>query len=92
MLNNSEGAIFRNLNGLQQSPAHLPLVAGSHHTSAEGICQQFGITYRRVMSDAYLQEGITWLGTVESQCPVVLEVVTSAAEDAAACNIKCLND
>ena len=81
LLNNYEGGIFRNLKGLEQSPARNTLVAGSHEVSAEGICQQFGLTYRRVTTDQELQEGIEWLGNVESQRPVVLEVITDAQED-----------
>lgn len=81
LLNNYEGGIFRNLKGLEQSPARNTLVAGSHEVSAEGICQQFGLTYRRVTTDQELKEGIEWLGNVESQRPVVLEVITDAQED-----------
>ena len=81
LLNNYEGGIFRNLKGLEQSPSRNTLVAGSHRVSAEGICQQFGLTYRRVTTDQELQEGMEWLGNVESQRPVVLEVITDAQED-----------
>ena len=81
LLNNYEGGIFRNLKGLEQSPARNTLVAGSHRVSAEGICRQFGLTYRRVTTDQELPEGIEWLGKVESQRPVVLEVITDAQED-----------
>lgn len=81
LLNNQEGGIFLNLKGLEQSPARDTLVAGSHRVSAEGICRQFGLTYRRVTTDQELPEGIEWLGNVESQRPVVLEVITDAQED-----------
>ena len=81
LLNNYEGGIFRNLKGLEQSPSRNTLVAGSHRVSAEGICQQFGLTYHRVTTDQELQEGMEWLGNVESQRPVVLEVITDAQED-----------
>ena len=81
LLNNQEGGIFLNLKGLEQSPARDTLVAGSHRVSAEGICRQFGLTYRRVTTDQELPEGIEWLGNVESQRPVVLEVITNAQED-----------
>lgn len=81
LLNNSEGVIFRNLKGLEQSAARSTLIAASHTVSAEGICHQFGLTYRKVSSEQDLQDGIRWLGSVESNRPVVLEVATRAEED-----------
>ena len=81
LLNNYEGGIFRNLKGLEQSPSRNTLVAGSHRVSAEGICQQFGLKYSRVPTAQQLPERLESLGHVESQRPVVLEVITDAQED-----------
>ena len=74
LLNNGGGSIFKTLKGLDASPARDVLVAAQHAYSAEGICRQFGLTYRMVDSIATLADGIQWLGTVESKKPVVLEV------------------
>lgn len=81
LLNNYEGAIFRNLKGLENSPARDQIIAAGHSLSAEGICQQFGVTYKKATDEDSLTEGIAWLGSVESQRPVLLEVITSAEED-----------
>ena len=81
LLNNNEGAIFRNLKGLEASPARDTMIAASHNLSAEGICQQFSITYKKVTDDTELQNGIKWLRSVQSERPVVLEVITDPAED-----------
>lgn len=81
LLNNNEGGIFRNLKGLEQSPALETIIAAHHKVSAEGICQQFGLSYKKVTSDLTLNEGIMWLGSSESLRPVVLEVITDAKED-----------
>ena len=81
LLNNNEGTIFRNLKGLEASPVRDTMIAASHNLSAEGICMQFSLTYKKVTSDAELQNAIDWLGSVESNRPVVLEVITKAEED-----------
>ena len=74
LLNNGGGSIFRTLKGLDASPARDVLVAAQHGFSAEGVCRQFGLTYRMVDSTDTLADGIQWLGSVESKRPVVLEV------------------
>ena len=82
LLNNQSGAIFRTLEGLEASPACGLMVSGEHSLNAEGICRQFRLTYRCVASLGELAEGMAWLENIGSERPVVLEVVTSAAEDA----------
>ena len=75
LLNNGHGAIFDHLQGLGQSAAHPALVAGAHHTTAEGICQQCGVS-RQVATDLeQLQKGILWLADAETRGPRLLEVM-----------------
>ena len=82
LLNNGKGGIFNILPGLEQSPARDHLVAAAHHTSAEGICMQNGVVYRRAEHTVAMQEGINWLMKTDSEHPLLLEVVTDAAIDA----------
>lgn len=81
LLNNGGGAIFRSLKGLEDSPARDAMVSASHSTSAEGICRQFSILYNKVEDEVSLESGIEWLGTIENNRPVLLEVVTDGAQD-----------
>ena len=75
LLNNGHGAIFDHLPGLSQSAAHPTLVAGAHHTTAEGICRQCSVI-RQVATDMdQLQEGILWLADAEAKGPRLLEVL-----------------
>ena len=81
LLNNGCGGIFNSLPGLEQSPARDRLVAASHHTSAEGICQQNDLVYLKAENIEQMQQGIDTLLYIESQRPILLEVATDAAED-----------
>ena len=81
LLNNGRGGIFNSLSGLEQSPARDRLVAASHHTSAEGICQQNDVVYLKAENIEQMQQGIDTLLYIESQRPILLEVATDAAED-----------
>ncbi|MBQ0115216.1 MAG: 2-succinyl-5-enolpyruvyl-6-hydroxy-3-cyclohexene-1-carboxylic-acid synthase [Bacteroidales bacterium] len=81
LLNNHCGAIFGTLPGLEASPVRDTMVAGGHNLSAEGICRQYGITYRRVDNADFLADAVNWLGTAVSDRPVLLEVVTDAKAD-----------
>jgi 2-succinyl-5-enolpyruvyl-6-hydroxy-3-cyclohexene-1-carboxylate synthase len=69
------------LKGLEQSPARDEYVAASHHTSAQGICQQNNVTYLRATNMEEMQQGIDTLLYIESDRPVLLEVFTDASED-----------
>jgi 2-succinyl-5-enolpyruvyl-6-hydroxy-3-cyclohexene-1-carboxylate synthase len=56
-------------------------VAAAHHTSAEGICQQNDVIYRKAENAEEMQQGISWLVQTESARPLLLEVFTDATED-----------
>ena len=81
LLNNGRGGIFNLLRGLEQSPARDLYVAAEHQTSAEGICRQNGVAYRKAEDKEQLQHGIDWLLMADSDCPMVLEVFTDPAID-----------
>jgi len=74
LLNNGKGIIFDKLPGLEQSPARDRFVAAQHQTSAEGICQQNHVTYRSASNMEDMKQGINWLLSADSQCPMLLEV------------------
>ena len=81
LLNNGKGGIFNMLPGLEQSPARDRLVAAAHVTSAEGACLQNSIVYLKAETMQQMQQGIDTLIQMESDRPVLLEVLTSAEED-----------
>ena len=60
LLNNGGGGIFERFEGLKESPAR-DCVMARHITSAEGICQSYGVQYRAARSMEELREGIEWL-------------------------------
>jgi 2-succinyl-5-enolpyruvyl-6-hydroxy-3-cyclohexene-1-carboxylate synthase len=84
LLNNGKGGIFHMLKGLEQSPARDRFVAAEHHATAEGICQQNHVDYLKAMNMEEMQKGIATLLNKDSDCPVLLEVFTSPADDQAA--------
>ena len=84
LINNQRGAIFGMLPGLDQSPAHKPLIAAGHNATAEGICSQYGMEYYRATDTPSLEEGIRLLTSGVHDRPVVLEVLTDADTDAVA--------
>ncbi len=81
LLNNGKGGIFHMLPGLEQSAARDTFVAAEHHTTAEGICRQNGVAYQRATDMDEARQGIGWLLHTESEHPLLLEVLTDAAED-----------
>ena len=81
LLNNGRGGIFNMLKGLEQSPARDKFVAAEHHTSAEGICRQNDVIYLKAENMEQMQQGIDALTSMESDRPIVLEVVTDPSED-----------
>ena len=81
LLNNGRGGIFNMLKGLEQSPARDKFVAAEHHASAEGICRQNDVAYLKATNMAEMQQGIDNLISMESDRPIVLEVVTDPSED-----------
>ena len=74
LMNNGKGGIFDMLPGLEQSPARDRYVAAEHQTSAEGICSQNAVNYRKAENMEQMQQGIDWLLTTESERPLLLEV------------------
>lgn len=83
LLNNAGGGIFHQLRGLEASEA-LPFVEGAHHADARGICTQNDIGYLAARSMEEMQLGIVTLLTREASRPMVLEVFTTAEDDAKA--------
>ncbi len=81
LLNNSQGAIFRNLHGLSQSPVIDSMVSAHHNATAEGTAIQYYLTYKKVTEESELTQGINWLLTTPSARPVILEVITDVNND-----------
>ncbi|MBR5039000.1 MAG: 2-succinyl-5-enolpyruvyl-6-hydroxy-3-cyclohexene-1-carboxylic-acid synthase [Prevotella sp.] len=81
LLNNGGGGIFQHLKGLDKSPARDQFVSAAHHTTAEGICQQNDIVYLRAENMEEVQKGIDTLLYINSERPVLLEVITHAEQD-----------
>ncbi len=81
LLNNGKGGIFNMLRGLEQSPARDRMVAGQHHTTAEGICMQNNVDYLKASNMDEMEQGIRTLVQAESTRPMLLEVFTDAEQD-----------
>lgn len=79
LLNNGGGGIFRNLPGLDSSPASLKYVSASHNTSASGICLQNGVAYLSVSDSDSLEESLHILSS--SSSPTLLEAFSSQEAD-----------
>lgn len=60
LLNNGGGGIFERFEGLKESLAR-DCVMARHTTSAEGICQSYGVQFRAARNMEELREGIEWL-------------------------------
>ena len=61
LLNNGGGAIFEKFEGLKGSPARERFVMAQHTTSADGICQSYGILYRAAHNTEELAAALNWL-------------------------------
>lgn len=81
LLNNRGGGIFRQLPGLNDSPAADDLVMASHENTAQGICTQNDIGYLSAKNMDEMQIGIVTLLTRESERPMLLEVFTDSNDD-----------
>lgn len=81
LLNNSGGSIFRQLPGLDRSPAARNLIGAAHHTSAQGICAQNDIGYLAARNTEEMHIGIVTLLTRQATRPMVLEVFTDGEQD-----------
>lgn len=81
LLNNHGGGIFRQLHGLDDSPAADDLIMASHEITAQGICTQNDIGYLSAKSLDEMQIGIVTLLTREAERPMLLEVFTDSNDD-----------
>jgi len=89
LLNNGGGGIFEKFEGLKQSAAREEYVMAKHSTCAQGLCQSFGINYKKATNSIELEQGIGWLTTLHDTSeaegrPLLLEVVTTTENDAKA--------
>ena len=75
LLNNKCGGIFSKFEQLADSPACDSYVMAKHNATAEGICMQNKLAYRRIETAEELQEGISWLVNEKCPRPMVLEVM-----------------
>ncbi len=79
LLNNNGGDIFRHIDGLLDSPAFTDYIQASHGTRAEGIARSYRCHYLSTRTDDFhtsASQLINQLLTVESDRPVILEVLT----------------
>ena len=81
LLNNGKGGIFHLLPGLEQSPVRDTYIAANHQTTAEGICRQNDIYYQQATTMEQMQQGVDLLLSENFSRPMLLEVITDAAED-----------
>ncbi len=81
LINNGCGAIFNQLPGLDKSAARNRFVAAEHNTTAMGICQQNNVLYLSAHNQYELAAGLDELFTLQSDRPILLEVLTSAQTD-----------
>ena len=74
LLNNKCGGIFSKFEQLADSPACDSFVMAKHNATAEGVCMQNNVAYRKAETDDEVRDGISWL--VDEKCPrpMVLEV------------------
>ena len=87
LLNNQRGTIFTMLKGLDKSAALDKLVSASHNATAEGICMENNVHYLKATNMEELNDGLDTLINMESDRPVLLEVLTNAEED-----VRIIND
>ncbi len=81
LLNNGCGGIFRQLRGLEASPARDTFISACHGTTAEGICHSHRMVYLSATNMEQLHEGLDRLTAGKSERPMLLEVQTSIKED-----------
>ena len=74
LINNKCGGIFSKFERLADSPACDSFVMAKHNATAEGVCMQNNVAYRKAETDDEVRDGISWL--VDEKCPrpMVLEV------------------
>ena len=74
LLNNGGGEIFKQLPGLEKSPARDEYVMASHHTTAVGACHQYGISRKAISKAEDISKAIDWLTEEGGNAPRLLEV------------------
>jgi 2-succinyl-5-enolpyruvyl-6-hydroxy-3-cyclohexene-1-carboxylate synthase len=74
LLNNGGGEIFKQLPGLENSPARDEYVMASHHTTAVGACHQYGISRKAVSKAEDIANAIDWLTEEGGNAARLLEV------------------
>lgn len=84
LLNNGCGGIFHQLPGLNKKKDSFPYIAGNHHCTAENACQQSGIDYLSAHNEKELSQALDTFLNHTALRPMLLEVFTDAAQDAAA--------
>lgn len=82
LLNNGGGGIFQQLPIGDGRSKALSYVMANHETSAEGICQSYGVEYLCAHNEVEMEEGVRLLLQKKSKHPLLLEVFTDSAEDA----------
>lgn len=75
LINNKCGGIFSKFEQLADSPACDSYVMAKHNATAEGVCMQNNVVYRKAQTDDQIREGISWLIDEKSPRPMLLEVV-----------------
>lgn len=80
LLNNGCGGIFSKFRPLADSPACDEYVMAHHEASAEGVCLQNRVAYRKAGDMEELKRGIDWLVNERSPIPMLLEVMLPSPE------------
>lgn len=81
LFNNSGGQIFYRLPGLDQTPALSPYIAASHHTSARGVAESYGLTYLAAHNYEQLGPQLERFLDPQEERPVLLEVFTQREDN-----------
>jgi len=81
LLNNGCGGIFSKFDGLRKSDARDKMIMAYHNTSAQGICTQNDCGYIKATNMQEMQYGIVQLITMQTERPVVLEILTDPGAD-----------
>lgn len=77
LLNNGGGEIFKQLPGLESSPARDEYVMASHHTTAVGACHQYGISRKAVSKAEDIANAIDWLTEEGGDAPRLVEIIVT---------------
>jgi len=82
ILNNGEGEIFRFLPGMPTEDKAMKAISGSHEANIAGWVKDRQLTYLGVHNDEELAEALPPFIQAEAEGAMVMEVFTSAREDA----------